>query len=115
MSESKISVEKVLPQPNLDDINLATVLHALSDPVRLKIIYGLAVYGEQPCNSIELPVTNSTRTHHFRVLRKNGVIHTRRKGTMRLNQLRSEELEQRFPGLLEALLSELKRTEGQRG
>jgi DNA-binding transcriptional ArsR family regulator len=50
-------------------------------------------------------VTKSTCTHHFRVLREAGVIRQRQEGTARLNSLRRDELEARFPGLLGAVLS----------
>jgi DNA-binding transcriptional ArsR family regulator len=81
------------------------VLHALSDPVRLRIVADLAEgEGECTCGSFELPVTKSTCTHHFKVLREAGVIRQRQQGTTRLNQLRRADLETRFPGLLETVL-----------
>ena len=49
-------------------------------------------------------MSKSTLTHHFRVLREAGVIEQRADGTARLNSLRREDLEQRFPGLLDAVL-----------
>jgi DNA-binding transcriptional ArsR family regulator len=94
-----------LPGPARDEIELAAVLHALSDPVRLRIVCALREAGdERRCGSFDAPVTKSTLTHHFRVLREAGVIIQRQEGTARLNQLRSEDLEARFPGLLEAIL-----------
>lgn len=90
--------------PELEQIELASVLHALSDPVRLRIVAGLADGGEVSCGRFELPVTKSTCTHHFRVLREAGVIQQRVQGTTRLNKLRREELEARFPGLVDAVL-----------
>lgn len=91
-------------QPELDQIELPTVLHALSDPVRLQIVAGLAAGEELSCGSFDLPVTKSTCTHHFRVLRQAGVIRQRVQGTTRLNSLRRDELEVRFPGLVDAVL-----------
>jgi DNA-binding transcriptional ArsR family regulator len=93
-----------LHHPAVHQIELAAVLHALSDPVRLKIVKILAAGGEHNCKSMELPVTKSTSTHHFRVLREAGVIHVRQDGTTRKNKLRREELDSRFPGLLDAVL-----------
>jgi DNA-binding transcriptional ArsR family regulator len=93
-----------LAHPALDEIELATVLHALSDPVRLRIVAGLARGDERTCASFELPVTKSTCTHHFRVLREAGVIRQRAVGPARLNTLRRDELDTRFPGLLDAVL-----------
>ena len=81
------------------------MLHALSDPVRLRIVAALAVAGEEPsCGSFDLPVTKSTCTHHFKVLREAGVIQQRQRGTARLNSLRREDLDARFPGLLASVL-----------
>jgi DNA-binding transcriptional ArsR family regulator len=81
------------------------VQHALSDPMRLRIVLKLAAGGEHNCKSIGLPVTKSTCTHHFKVLREAGVIRQRQLGTTRLNSLRHGELEARFPGLLDAVLA----------
>ncbi len=93
-----------LAHPAADDIDLASVLHALSDPVRLQIVGGLAGGGERTCGSFNLPVVKSTCTHHFKVLREAGLIRQRLEGTTRLNSLRREDLDGRFPGLLDAVL-----------
>ncbi len=95
---------ETLHHPEATEIELAAVLHALSDPMRLQIVRVLSVGGEHTCKSIDLPVTKSTCTHHFRVLREAGVLRQRLEGTTRLNQLRRDELEGRFPGLLDAVL-----------
>ena len=94
----------MLAHPELDEVELAAVLHALSDPVRLRIVAALASGEELTCGSIDVPVTKSTCTHHFRVLRDAGLIHQRQEGTARLNALRREELDARFPNLLETIL-----------
>jgi DNA-binding transcriptional ArsR family regulator len=94
-----------IPHPRRDELELAAVLHALSDPVRLRIVAALADAGERTCGSFDLSVTKSTCTHHFKVLREAGVIHQRQQGTARLNTLRREDLEARFPGLLETIMS----------
>ncbi len=91
--------------PAREDLQMADVLHALSDPQRLSIVRCLAADpAPRRCGAFELDVTKSTLTHHFRVLREAGVIEQREEGTARLNSLRREDLEQRFPGLLEAIL-----------
>ena len=91
--------------PRRDEIELAAVLHALSDPVRLRMVAALAAAdGEPTCGSFDVPVSKSTCTHHFKVLRDAGVIRQRQQGTARLNTLRSEDLEARFPGLLRTIL-----------
>jgi len=82
------------------------VLHALSDPIRLEIVTKLRDCGdERRCGSFDVPVTKSTLTHHFRVLRDAGIISQRQEGTARLSRLRSGDLDARFPGLLDAVLA----------
>jgi DNA-binding transcriptional ArsR family regulator len=94
-----------LTHPARDEIELAAVLHALSDPVRLLMVRGLAGALEgRSCASFDVPVTKSTCTHHFKVLREAGVIRQRQEGTRRVNTLRDEDLEARFPGLLASIL-----------
>jgi DNA-binding transcriptional ArsR family regulator len=94
-----------LAHPSREEIELGAVLHALSDSVRLNMVEALASGElERSCGSFDVPVTKSTCTHHFKVLREAGVIRQRQAGTARLNTLRSEDLEARFPGLLETIL-----------
>jgi DNA-binding transcriptional ArsR family regulator len=93
-----------LCHPAQEEIDLAAVLHALSDPMRLRIVAGLAGEDKRTCGSFELPVTKSTCTHHFRVLRESGVIRQKVEGTTRLNSLRRADLDGRFPGLLDSVL-----------
>src|SRR5881409_2350419 len=91
-----------IAHPKRAEIELGAVLHALSDPVRLKIVAALAGGdGDHTCGSFDVPVTKSTCTHHFRILREAGVIHQRQEGAARLNALRRDDLEARFPRLLE--------------
>jgi DNA-binding transcriptional ArsR family regulator len=72
--------------------------------MRLQIVAALAAGEERTCKSFELPVVKSTCTHHFRVLREAGVIRQRLQGTTRLNSLRRDDLDERFPGLLDSVL-----------
>jgi DNA-binding transcriptional ArsR family regulator len=95
---------EALAHPEQGQLELVAVLQALSDPIRLRIVAGLAAGEERTCRSFELPVVKSTCTHHFRVLREAGVIRVRQDGTSRLNSLRRDDLEGRFPGLLDAVL-----------
>jgi DNA-binding transcriptional ArsR family regulator len=91
-------------QPETEDLDLTTILQALGDPVRLKIVRVLAAEGEQICGVMELGVSKSTRSHHFKTLREAGVTRTRVEGTHRHVSLRRDDLDARFPGLLEAVL-----------
>jgi DNA-binding transcriptional ArsR family regulator len=101
------TAHKPIEHPEREDIELAAVLHALSDPVRLMIVAALQEGHDiaPTCVSIAVPVTKSTCTHHFKVLREAGVIHQRPDGTSRRNTLRRHDLDARFPGLLDAVLT----------
>ena len=87
-----------------EEVALEDVLHALSDPVRLRIVAAIADAGELTCGAVDVPVTKSTCTHHFRVLREASVITQRQVGTARLNSLNRADLDARFPGLLDTIL-----------
>jgi DNA-binding transcriptional ArsR family regulator len=100
---------KPVAEPTADAITLPGVMAALSDPVRVEIVRGLAVQGETACGVFELGVSKATRSHHFRVLREAGVTRTRADGTRRMVSLRRDDLDARFPGLLDALLAAAER------
>ncbi len=90
--------------PSLDDVSMEEVLHALSDPVRLGIVRQLAREGDQTCSALDGGRPKSTVSHHFRVLRDAGLVHTRVEGVTHMNALRRLELDKRFPGLMAAVL-----------
>jgi DNA-binding transcriptional ArsR family regulator len=90
-----------LATPRREDLRIEDVFHALSDPVRLQIVRVLgADEGARACGTFGLPVAKSTASHHFRVLREAGVIRQRDEGRQRMTELRRDDLEARFPGLL---------------
>jgi DNA-binding transcriptional ArsR family regulator len=96
-------------EPHVDDMTLAAVMAALSDPIRLTIVRQLAAEGERTCGTFELGISKATRSHHFRVLREAGITHTRAEGTHRHVSLRRDEVDARFPGLLGAVLAAAER------
>ncbi|MEU3030265.1 ArsR/SmtB family transcription factor [Streptomyces incarnatus] len=107
---------RVLPHPDRAEIRLETVLHALSDPVRLRIVRELSTAPDElSCSRFDLPVTKSTSTHHFRVLRESGVIRQCYRGTAKMSGLRQEDLDDLFPGLLDALLAAAERQHARLG
>lgn len=96
-----------LPEPTWEQMSLDAVLHALSDPHRRRIVAMLAadVGQRRTCTSFGLTLAKSTRTHHFRVLREAGVVRQWDAGNAKLNVLRVDDLDARFPGLLQAILA----------
>ena len=96
---------RTLLHPTREELELTSVLAALSDPVRITIVRALAAQGEMACGTLELEVSNATRSHHFRVLREAGITQTRPEGTHRYVSLRRDCLDERFPGLLDVVLA----------
>lgn len=91
--------------PERDEIELVEVLQALGDPVRLQIVRILdESAGAIACHEIPLPVGKSTGSHHLKVLREAGVVRAQVDGTRRYYTLRRDDLEARFPGLLDSVL-----------
>jgi len=90
-------------------LKLEAVLYALSDPVRLHIVRNLADRGELACFAAVtgLELAKSTQSHHYRILREAGVIAQRKEGVCFITALRRTELDTRFPGLLDAVLSNM--------
>ncbi|MEE3642546.1 MULTISPECIES: ArsR/SmtB family transcription factor [unclassified Brenneria] len=97
---------RAFKHPTPDEFILERVLYALSDPVRLDIVRLLARLGEANCSELDGGRPKSSVSHHFRVLRDAGLIHTTNIGTTHMNRLRHDELQTRFPGLLDAILSQ---------
>lgn len=99
-------MSKMVIHPDLDDVALSAVMYALSDPVRLDIVRMAASSVEPlPCNAFTDAIAKSTLSHHWRVLREAGLLRQEPVGTSKLNYLRREELDRRFPGLLDAILN----------
>jgi DNA-binding transcriptional ArsR family regulator len=102
----------VLPlfHQSLEDITVEGILHALSDPVRAAICADIVA---QECShncSMFLTVSDkaipkSTLSQHFRALREAGLIRGERRGVEMHNTSRCAEIEERFPGLLRAIVN----------
>ena len=92
-------------QPARDELDLTAVMHSLSDPARRQVVRTLAVEVERACGTFALGVTKATASHHFKVLREAGITLTRVDGAHRLLTLRRDDLDARFPGLLDAVLT----------
>ncbi|MET8874598.1 metalloregulator ArsR/SmtB family transcription factor [Nocardia sp. NPDC004604] len=96
-----------LPHPDRAQLRLDDVLAAMGHPLRLRIVRALASGEERSCGTV-LPdgseVPKSSASHHWRVLREGGVVRQRREGRYLLVSLRREDLEARFPGLLDVVV-----------
>lgn len=91
--------------PEPAEFDVLDVLHALSDPTRMTIVRTLRAAPERACGTFPVDVAASTLTHHFRVLRESGVIRQRDDGNRRWTTLREDDLDGRFPGLLDAIVT----------
>jgi DNA-binding transcriptional ArsR family regulator len=98
-----------LYHPPLDAISVEGILHALSDPVRVAI-YAQIVGSECPrsCSNFlhirDKAIPKSTLSQHFKALREAGLIRSERQGVEMHNTSRCAELEERFPGLIPAII-----------
>jgi DNA-binding transcriptional ArsR family regulator len=95
-----------LAEPAVEELRLETVLGALSDPLRLTIVRKLLLESEQfdhPCGWFGLDRPKSSLTHHFKALRTAGVTRQRQYGLERRSHVRVDDLNARFPGLLDLI------------
>jgi len=100
------TVSRSVDNPSVDEVSLQQLLEALVDPVRRSVVRQLADSGkDKSCGTFDLPVSRSTSTHHFNVLREAGLIRQYYVGTTKMNSLRRDEMERRFPGVLDSLLA----------
>ena len=91
--------------PEADALDLATIMRTVGDPVRLAIVRELRDGRERACGDLQnsLGIPASTGSYHLRLLREAGVTRTRAEGTTRWISLRRDDLEARFPGLVDVL------------
>ena len=107
VSKTEKAAPERLEHPPEHEIELAKVLFALSDPARLELVRQLrdAPLEAARCHLQDPSLPKSTKSHQMKVLREAGVIRNEPKGRGRLLSLRREELDRRFPGLLNAILA----------
>ncbi|WP_351231131.1 helix-turn-helix transcriptional regulator [Streptomyces sp. NPDC002133] len=89
-----------------DEVPVLVALSALADPVRLQLVRELEGSADwtRTCGSFDVPVGKAALSHHFSVLRTAGLVEQRDEGPKRVNRLRREEFDARFPGLLALVL-----------
>ncbi|MET0307519.1 MAG: helix-turn-helix domain-containing protein [Sphingomonas sp.] len=98
-----------LLHPSIDDLRPDAILHALSDPVRAAIFAEIAGMGRvETCSAFasvgDRVIPKSSLSQHFKVLREAGLIRSERQGVEMHNASRCAEVEERFPGLISAIL-----------
>ena len=95
---------KVVSHPGVQDLDLAKVLQALSDPVRLVLVRMLAAERDLSCNALCLGRPKSSMSHHFKIMVEAGLLRVDVAGNTHRNNLRLDDLENRFPGLMPSVL-----------
>src|SRR5580692_6265105 len=103
-------VVRPLFHPSLKNITVEGILHALSDPVRVAIFTDIVAQEcSQNCSMFlsvsDRAIPKSTLSQHFRALREAGLIRGERRGVEIHNISRCAEIEERFPGLLRAIVN----------
>jgi DNA-binding transcriptional ArsR family regulator len=98
-----------IAEPAAADFQLPRILAALADRHRLATVRYVARNGESWCARVmegaDLEMSKSTFSHHLRILREAGVVAKRHEGTRSYMCLRKEDLDARFPGLLDSILN----------
>src|SRR3979411_3266846 len=101
---------RAIIHPKKDDFDLHRILHALSDPVRLSVVCRRTQAGDDlTCGALNAGRPKSSMSFHFSTLRSAGLLWTHIEGSIHLNTLRKGEVDERFPGLLDAVLAAPKR------
>ncbi|HEV7656188.1 MAG TPA: helix-turn-helix domain-containing protein [Mycobacteriales bacterium] len=96
-----------LTHPPLTEVELTAVLFALSDPARLDLVRLIARSGPQTvanCQVVDPDAPKSTFSHHLKTLREAGLVRNEPAGRQRMISLRRDEVDARFPGLLDSVL-----------
>lgn len=96
--------------PDLDDVSLDAVLHALGDPTRRAILRALAVdkacdgKGRACSEAAPADIPRATLSNHYAVLRAAGLVEAEKHGVAVIHRIRCDEVDKRFPGVLRAVL-----------
>jgi DNA-binding transcriptional ArsR family regulator len=104
MATKTARTEKIA-HPPAAALDLPTIMRTVGDPVRLDIVRLLSEAEPRTCGELQdsLGLPASTCSYHLRLLREAGVTRTRPVATQREISLRRDELDERFPGLLDLL------------
>ena len=95
---------KTVTHPAVQDLDLAKVLKALSDPTRLVLVRMLAAEKDLSCSALCLGRPKSSMSHHFKIMIEAGLLRVEVAGNSHSNNLRLDDLEKRFPGVVPSIL-----------
>jgi DNA-binding transcriptional ArsR family regulator len=109
LTSNLISVRSLF-HPSIEEVTVEGILHALSDPVRVAIYADIVAQAcSHNCSAFltvnHEAVPKSTLSQHFKALREAGLIRGERHGVEVHNTSRCAEIEQRFPGLIPAIVN----------
>jgi DNA-binding transcriptional ArsR family regulator len=91
--------------PSMKDLTIDGILYALSDPIRRAIVAKLSNCESMSCaKSCAEGLSPSTISFHHKTLRENGLIRSEKRGVEVINTLRKDEIDKKFPGLLDSIL-----------
>ena len=98
-----------LLHPAVEEVPVEAILHALSDPVRAAIFADIVKGCNENCSTFltvgDREIPKSSLSQHFNILRESGLIRSERKGVEMFNTSRCAEIEERFPGLVQAIIN----------
>jgi DNA-binding transcriptional ArsR family regulator len=105
-SVTKTTRAERIRHPEVESFDLATIMRALGDPLRIQIVRLIGAEGEILCTEIydRLGLPASTGSYHLRQLREAGITRASAVGTKRVISLRREDLDSRFPGLVDLVI-----------
>jgi len=100
-------MDEMLPEPSTDQIELIDILKALADPARLRLVTAMRDGQFHSCRTEAeaMDLHKSTLSHHYKVMREAGITSTRIIGRNRETRLRTDDLQTRFPGLIDSILA----------
>ncbi|MGV3523739.1 MAG: ArsR/SmtB family transcription factor [Candidatus Sericytochromatia bacterium] len=95
---------RTFTHPASQEITLDGILYALSDPIRRSIVSKLLHADRLSCTKACTNLPPSTISFHHKILRESGLIRSEKIGVAVINSVRQDEIESRFPGLLQSIL-----------
>jgi DNA-binding transcriptional ArsR family regulator len=94
----------------MEEVTVEAILHALSDPVRVRIFMQLAsAECAKNCSTFlhvdTKTLAKSTLSQHFRILRAAGLIYSERCGVELHNRTRCAELQEKFGDMVASIIT----------